>query len=198
MTHTTRPLKERFELLRTFGLDRVDPRLDEMAAALADEAGMPYAMINIFHPATGGQHFVGLAAPRGGRWPTVQRTMAPDWGYCPEVPKKNGRALILPDVYEMARFAGNPVVDALGIRTYAGAPIVLSHSTESGAGVMVGTVCFVGTTPQPDEAGQAMAELVKRHRDEITRDLFQHAGLHPPELLPHRPITTSTAQEEGT
>jgi GAF domain-containing protein len=95
-------------------------------------------------------------------------------GFCPEVVAR-GTALVLPDVFAAPRFAGNAVVDLIGIRTYAGAPLI--HST----GVVLGTVCFVGPQEQPTSTGQASLTLIKQQRDEVMNYLYQRIGKQLPQ-----------------
>ena len=64
---------------------------------------------------------LGAAAASGGA--EVSRFMARDHGYCPHVVVRR-KALVLDDVCDYPRFAGNPVVDEIGIRSYLGAPLI--------------------------------------------------------------------------
>jgi GAF domain-containing protein len=52
------------------------------------------------------------------------------------------RALALEDVRDFPRFAGNAVVDDLGIRSYLGAPLLDS------TGMALGTVCVADVAPR--------------------------------------------------
>jgi GAF domain-containing protein len=54
------------------------------------------------------------------------------------------KALVLDDVCDYPRFAGNPVVDKIGIRSYLGAPLL-----DDRTGTALGTVCVVATEPRP-------------------------------------------------
>ncbi|WP_258052538.1 GAF domain-containing protein [Streptomyces sp. Ru73] len=144
-----------------------DGELDEFAAALARDAGEPYAMVNVFTPDL--QFFVGLHAPDGDDLPAVGRTMPRDHGFCPEVVARR-RALPLPDVFAHARFASNPVVDQIGIRTYAGAPLIYQDT-------VLGTVCFLGPTDRPRETGRAQHALINSRRDALMDLLVRRAGL---------------------
>ena len=60
------------------------------------------------------------------------------------------------------RFAGNPVVDEFGIRSYLGAPLIDS------TGMVLGTVCVVDVEPRPwgrpglETIKASAAELVAR------------------------------------
>ena len=146
-------LTQREERLRELGLGEVpDSEFDAFATRLAEAAGAPYAMVNFI---TGHQFFAGLHVPSRSRTdtanpeaPDVGRTMARDHGYCPDVLSRR-RALVLPDVYAYPRFASNEVVDLIGIRTYAGAPLI-DERTDT----VLGTVCFVGTEPRAKETGR--------------------------------------------
>ncbi|SEM84493.1 GAF domain-containing protein [Streptacidiphilus jiangxiensis] len=133
------------------------PHLDEVAGRIAAALGQPYAMVNVI---TNVQAFVGLHSAPG--MPPVGRTMRVDHGYCPalldrEVP------LVLPDVQAWARFASNPVVDQVGIRTYVGAPL-----PDPDTGIVLGTVCAVGTQALPMSTGRRSLALIKEFQAEVT------------------------------
>ncbi|ARX87922.1 histidine kinase [Streptomyces alboflavus] len=75
-----------------------------------------------------------------------------------------GRALVLEDVGDYPRFAGNPVVDEIGIRSYLGAPLA------DRTGLVLGTVCVADVRPRPwgraglDTIKAMAAELAERVR----------------------------------
>ncbi|MGW0209109.1 GAF domain-containing protein [Streptomyces sp. NPDC003233] len=91
-----------------------------------------------------------------------------DMGICPHVVKRR-RALVLEDIRDFPRFAGNPVVDAIGVHSYLGAPLMDS------TGVVLGTICVVDQDPHPWghtglETIKAMAaELVERIEESARR-----------------------------
>lgn len=169
----TEQQERRTQTQRFLGLHASDRELDVFATRLALATGIPdvYAMVNPFTSTE--QHFVGLHIPDNGDLPTVGRSMPLDHGFCPEVVDRR-RALVLPDVFASPRFAGNPVVDQIGIRTYAGAPLI--HED-----IVLGTVCFVGLEEQPQNTGQASLALIKEHRDEVMAFLYRRAGYQPPQ-----------------
>ncbi|MFF4755283.1 GAF domain-containing protein [Streptomyces sp. NPDC002514] len=163
------PHAERESVLRARGLTGPEPELDAFATQLAQEADVPYAMVNIFGDQ---QYFFGLHTPgEDSELPAVGRSMPLDHGFCPEVVDRK-KALVLPDVFSSPRFAGNTVVDLIGIRTYAGAPLL--HS-----GMVLGTVCFVGPVERDLSTGRDSLALIKRHRDGVMDFLCQRAGLQP-------------------
>ncbi|WP_189704526.1 GAF domain-containing protein [Streptomyces anandii] len=163
--------------LRRLGLgERPDPDLDAFADHLAHLTSAPYAMVNFLDDS--GQFFAGLHRPRrdvlsvdtagpadgddpDGTRREVGRRLARDHGFCPHVVVRR-KALVLEDVCDYPRFAGNPVVDEFGIRSYLGAPLIDSTQT------VLGTVCVVDVEPRPwGRAGlttikAAAAELVPR------------------------------------
>ncbi|MFD9604729.1 GAF domain-containing protein [Streptomyces sp. NPDC059970] len=167
-TTSAQDIERRAELLYALGLTAPDRELDDLAIRLSRAAGVPYAMVNVFGSE---QQFVGLATPMGGELPTVGRSMPLDHGFCPAVVDKK-LALVLPSVYVAPRFGVNPVVDLIGIRTYAGAPLI--HE-----GIVLGTVCFVGLQEQPDSAGHTMLALIKAHRDSVMNFIHRRAGYLP-------------------
>ena len=98
------------------------------------------------------QYFAGLYAPpssQGGPELAVRarptdpgRIMAKDHGWCPHVVVRR-LPLVLDDVCDYPRFAGNPVVDEIGIRSYLGAPLI------DRTGTALGTICIVDREPRP-------------------------------------------------
>ncbi|MEU9744745.1 GAF domain-containing protein [Streptomyces niveus] len=160
---------ERDAVLRALGLTGPEPELDAFATQLAQEAGVPYAMVNIFGDQ---QQFVGLHTPGDdSELPTVGRSMPLDHGFCPEVVDRK-KALVLPDVFSSPRFAGNTVVDLIGIRTYAGAPLLHGDT-------VLGTVCFVGPEERALSTGRESLALIKQRRDDVMNFLYQRAGIQP-------------------
>ncbi|MFI9250087.1 GAF domain-containing protein [Streptomyces sp. NPDC053069] len=137
----------RVHRLRLLGLaDRPDPALDAFADHLARLTGAPYAMVNFIGEDL--QFFAGLCVPllapfvrEDGSRPQLGRVLPRDHGFCPHVVVRR-KALVLEDVRDYPRFAGNPVVDEYGIRSYLGAPLIDS------SGMALGTLCAADTAPR--------------------------------------------------
>ncbi|WP_407111585.1 GAF domain-containing protein [Streptomyces sp. DSM 116494] len=137
----------RIHRLRGLGLgDHPEPALDAFAYGLAELTGAPYAMVNFLGEE--GQFFAGLHTPavapavRGdGSGALLGRVLPRDHGFCPHVVSRR-KALVLEDVSDYPRFAGNPVVDEFGIRSYLGAPLVDS------TGMVLGTVSVTDIRPR--------------------------------------------------
>ncbi|MET9518889.1 GAF domain-containing protein [Streptomyces sp. NPDC002994] len=155
--------------------DRAVPAFDTFADRLAEVTGAPYSMVNFIDENR--QFFAGLHTPAGTHSGTdlgtvaatsrIGRFLARDHGYCPHVVARR-KALVLEDVCDYPRFAGNPVVDEIGIRSYMGAPVI--DRTD----ILLGTVCVVDTEPrQWGRAGletikamaAELAELIRRRED---------------------------------
>ncbi|MFI1411236.1 GAF domain-containing protein [Streptomyces sp. NPDC020707] len=89
------------------------------------------------------------------------RHMAREYGFCPHVVVRR-KALVLEDVRDYPRFAGNPVVDEYGIHSYLGAPLL------DRTGIALGTVCVTDVEPRPwgrsglDTIKAMAAELVEQ------------------------------------
>jgi GAF domain-containing protein len=168
---------QRVQRLRALGLGTApDPEFDELAAKIARIAGTPYAMVNFVLDTH--QFFAGLyeasstgagaleAAQAAARGP-VARTMDREHGFCPHVVDIK-HALVLDDVCAWPRFAGNPVVDEIGVRSYIGAPLIDS------SGMVLGTVCAISSrqstwgTPGVEMiksmAAEAMELIARRER----------------------------------
>lgn len=156
--------------LKELGLgNQPDPEFDEFARKLAETTGAPYAMVNFI--GEDHQYFAGLHTPgpqqagatehESGRT-EPERVMDRDHGYCPHVVVRK-KALVLEDVCDYPRFAGNPVVDDIGIRSYLGAPLV-DHT-----GTTIGTICVVDVEPRP--WGRPGLETIKTMAAQMTEHL---------------------------
>ncbi|MFG2291213.1 GAF domain-containing protein [Streptomyces sp. NPDC048595] len=136
--------------LRALGIgDSPLPAFDDFARKLARTTRAPYSMVNFIDEHR--QYFAGLYTPAqdqavelGPAPASAQpgREMDRDHGYCPHVIVRR-KALVLEDVCDYPRFAGNPVVDEIGIRSYLGAPLI------DRTGMALGTVCVVDLEPRP-------------------------------------------------
>ncbi|WP_019812841.1 GAF domain-containing protein [Saccharomonospora saliphila] len=170
-------IEQRTDRLRMLDLgDRPVPEFDSVAARLAEMADAPYAMVNFISEKQ--QYFAGLYTPdtsNAGALDAAQtaaqaspgRVMARDHGYCPHVVVRR-KALILGDVCDYPRFAGNPVVDEIGIRAYMGVPLI-----EEETGSALGTICAVASEPRP--WGRPELDALKSMATEVMR-LIQRRG----------------------
>jgi GAF domain-containing protein len=149
----------RVRRLRELGIgEQPDPEFDEFAQKLAELTGAPLAMVNFISEDR--QYFAGLysAAAQTGANPQASsgrdtgRVMAKTHGWCPHVVVRR-LALVLDDVCAYPRFAGNPVIDEIGIRAYLGAPLIDRTDTT------LGTICVVDT--QQREWGRAGLKTIK-------------------------------------
>ncbi|MFI9629611.1 GAF domain-containing protein [Streptomyces sp. NPDC052042] len=190
----TRPVPERLLLtpvdrdavirthrLRTLGLgERADASFDNFDAfadRVAEVTDVPYSMVNFLDGER--QFFAGLHTPTGtprrpgpgsaaagssrsGRYVPLDR------GYCPHVVVRR-KALVLEDVRDYPRFAGNPVVDEIGIRSYLGAPLI------DRTGVALGAVCAVDTVPR--SWGRAGLDTIKSLARELVGHIDQREGV---------------------
>jgi GAF domain-containing protein len=159
---------QRAARLRALGFGTIpDPEFDGIAAKIAHTAGTPYAMVNFVLDTH--QFFAGLyEAPAAGHGAleaakaasqgSVPRAMDLDHGFCPHVVDIK-HALVLDDVCAWPRFAGNPVVDELGVRSYIGAPLF------DRSGTVLGTVCAIST--QQSTWGTPGVEMIKSMAAEV-------------------------------
>ncbi|KIF77818.1 histidine kinase [Streptomyces sp. 150FB] len=158
LTPVDREAPDRVQRLRQLGLgERPEPAFDALAQQLAHLTAAPYAMVNFIDENR--QFFAGLHTPSGSGG---ERFMARDRGYCPHVVVR-GKALVLEDVRDFPRFAGNPLVDEIGIRSYLGAPLV------DRTGMALGTVCVIDTEPR--RWGRAGLDTIKAFAAELIRQM---------------------------
>ncbi|MFD9324288.1 GAF domain-containing protein [Streptomyces sp. NPDC060065] len=181
LTPQDKDVAARVRRLRRLGLGaRAEPAFDAFADRLAEVTAVPYSMVNFIdenrqffaglHTPDGGDLDVGLGGgldgEHGGR-PGVGRYMARDYGFCPHVVVRR-KALVLEDVCDYPRFAGNPVVDEIGVRSYLGAPLI-DHT-----GIVLGTVCAVDIEPRP--WGRAGLEIIKSMAAELVEQIELREG----------------------
>ncbi|HEX6354571.1 GAF domain-containing protein [Actinophytocola sp.] len=158
----------RLQELAQLGLgDRPDPEFDAFAARLAAAANAPYAMVNFVGDEQ--QYFAGLYGPTSTKADALEaassasretpgRTMSREHGYCPHVVVRR-KALVLDDVCAYPRFAVNPVVNSIGVRSYMGAPLI------DRTGTAIGTICVVNT--EESTWGRSGLEMIKSMASEV-------------------------------
>ncbi|MEU8507161.1 GAF domain-containing protein [Streptomyces brevispora] len=161
-------LAQRYELLERLGVSTAASQdFDELARDMAEQAGFLYGFVNLFLEE---QTFVGLhQPPADSGYVIVGRTMSRDHGWCPEVVARK-KALPLHDVHASPRFSGNHVVDAVGIRSYFGAPLI--HDSET----VLGTVCVIDPEKRPLSEARRL------------RDIVINAGAQVMERIAHTPV----------
>ncbi|MFF1347979.1 GAF domain-containing protein [Streptomyces sp. NPDC058322] len=171
----------RTQRLRTLGLgERSDASFDNFDAfadRVAEVTEVPFSMVNFIDGNR--QFFAGLHTPAGTHKGSdlgaaaaagsirSGRYVALDRGYCPHVVVRR-KALVLEDVCDYPRFAGNPVVDEIGIRSYLGAPLI------DRTGIALGAVCAVDTVPRP--WGRAGLDAIKSLAMELVGHIDQREG----------------------
>ncbi|MFG3281729.1 GAF domain-containing protein [Streptomyces sp. NPDC048111] len=178
LTPVDREAPVRVQRLRQLGMgERPDAAFDDFARKLAEVTGAPFSMVNFIDENR--QFFAGLHTPNGTHNGSdlnaaaaaggVSRIMARDHGYCPHVVVRR-KALVLEDVCDYPRFAGNPVVDEIGIRSYLGAPLI------DRTGIALGTICVVDTEPRP--WGRAGLETIKTMAAELIEQIHRREDGH--------------------
>jgi GAF domain-containing protein len=163
---------QRAARLRELGLGQgPDREFDEFARELAEAARVlsgsdqtPFAMVNFV---TDHQYLSGLYAPPSPDGVELGREIPLDHGYCPHVVVRR-KALVLDDVCDYPRFAGNPVVDKLGIRTYVGAPLI------DRTGAALGTICVIDSEPRP--WGHPGLNLIKDRAADLMQRIRRREG----------------------
>ncbi|MFI9468239.1 GAF domain-containing protein [Streptomyces sp. NPDC052492] len=173
LTPEDRQAPQRARRLRRLGLgEHPDPGLDAFARGLAELTGAPYAVVNL--PGEHGQFFAGLYTPgvspvlrSDGTGAVLGRALPRDHGFCPHVVARR-KALVLEDVSDYPRFAGNAVVDEFGVRSYMGAPLI------DGTGTVLGTVAVSDIRPRG--WGQPGLAAIKAQAAELVVRLERREG----------------------
>lgn len=174
MTPVDAEAPKRVARLRELGLgEQPDPEFDEFARSLAAAVKAPFAMVNFIGEDR--QFFAGLYAPGSpaasadlaAAAADPMRIMSRDHGWCPHVVVRR-LPLVLDDVCDYPRFAGNPVVDEIGIRSYLGAPLI------DRTGTALGTICIVDREPRP--WGRPGLEFIKARAAEMMDKIHAREG----------------------
>ncbi|RKT82138.1 GAF domain-containing protein [Saccharopolyspora antimicrobica] len=136
---------ERQARLRQLGLgEKPEPEFEAFAKRVAKTLGVPNAMVNFVgatHQYVGGLYSQMMPDDGATAGPEM-RTAPLDTGYCPHVIAR-GMALVLEDVCDYPRFAGNDIVDRMNVRSYLGAPLI------DRTGTPLGTLCVIDSEPRP-------------------------------------------------
>jgi GAF domain-containing protein len=170
LTPVDTEVPERMRRLRDLGLGSgPDTELDEFARRTGEITKAPLAMVNFIHDDRQylGGLYTGATVPAALRAGLSDRTFSREHGYCPHVVVRR-KALVLDDVCDYPRFAGNPVVDEIGIRSYLGAPLI------DRTGVALGTVCVVDIEPRP--WGRPGLETIKMLALELVTQIHAREG----------------------
>ncbi|MEU9021767.1 MULTISPECIES: GAF domain-containing protein [Actinomadura] len=169
MTPVDRDVHRRTARLRELDLLSEDPNpeFDEFAAALAKDLDTPIAGVNIIGPER--QFFAGIypSSEERGVDPKNDpfRVMSCDSGFCIYATARM-HALALDEVNDYHIFAGNPVVDAIGVRSYLGAPLIDGT-------VALGTVAVIDTKTR--EWGADGIAYIKSRAAELMRKIERRA-----------------------
>ncbi|KWX01396.1 hypothetical protein LI90_2424 [Carbonactinospora thermoautotrophica] len=147
---------QRTRRLRSLGLNDPSPdeAFDRFAHLAVSITNAPIALVNFVNDER--QMFRGVYVPppdtvedpdghgwtdRGIVFDLPAREMPLSHGFCPHVVAQRA-PLALDDVLAYPRFAGNPVVNELGVRAYLGVPLVDDDGT------VIGTVCALDREPR--------------------------------------------------
>lgn len=156
---------QRVQRLQQLGLE-AEPQplaaLDELIKELAKEADVPDAMVNLL--GVDGQHLVGLHSTTG---IDIRSVKGFQTGMCPHVVAR-GKVFPLHNVHAFPRFAGNPVVDAMGVVAYLGAPLRLGPDE-----LVSGSVCFVDSVER--DWGNPGVAMIKDVAHEVRKFFLDHA-----------------------
>lgn len=163
----------RAERLRGLDMAQVsDLKFDALARKITEKTGAAAAMVNFIGQER--QYFAGLhaRAPQAPGEPQFVgdpgREMDMEHGFCVHVAARR-KALVLDDIYAYPRFAGNPVVDEIGVRSYLGAPLIDDD------GQVIGTVCAIDPAPRSagenTSWGQQGLALIKSVADEVVAEI---------------------------
>ncbi|WP_443051732.1 GAF domain-containing protein [Streptomyces sp. NBC_00304] len=171
-------LAERYALLERLGLSTAASEdFDELARDMAEKAGFLYGFVNLFLEE---QTFVGLhQPPTDSGYMIVGRTMSLDHGWCPEVVARK-KALPLHDVHASPRFSGNHVVDAVGIRSYFGAPLI--HES----GKVLGTACVIDPEKRPLSDARRIRDITINGGAQVMDGIARAPVLYPHFIAPAR------------
>ena len=145
-------------------LPEADPEYDDVARELLEMTGATWSGVNFVGEGQN-QFFPGIAGPGtesvDGKDPEIGREMPAEAGYCVRVVARE-KGMALNNVLDYSRFATNPVVDALGIRAYMGAPLVDSDGHTIGTVWVIDNKTHEWTQDDVDAMKAVAARVMKR------------------------------------
>jgi GAF domain-containing protein len=92
--------------------------------------------------------------------------MDPRHGWCPHVVNRK-LALPLHDVHASRTYSGNPVVDAIGITSYYGEPLIYPDTD-----IVLGTACVIDQQVHNIEESDALMQSVERAAAEAMANIL--------------------------
>jgi GAF domain-containing protein len=124
----------RLTVLARIDLDNAElrERLDAITQRTAARLGQPVGLVSMVLDST--QMFVGSHGLEG--WLSDVGGTPVEWSFCSTV-VDTGEAYVVPDAEADPRQEGNPLVEFDGVRSYAGAPVVVD-------GAVLGAHCVFG------------------------------------------------------
>jgi PAS domain S-box-containing protein len=140
------PEDERAAAITAFDLDDLidDPHLDAICRFVADQCGVPIALVSLVEATE--QRFIGRAG-------TALRGTPRSTSFCATAMMTDS-VMVVPDARDDARFADYTIVTGdAGICFYAGAPLITPD------GVPLGALCVLDTVPRTDLTDAQIAML---------------------------------------
>ena len=138
--------------------------LDDITRHTAEELGQPVSLVTIVLDRA--QLFLGRHGLEG--WADEAGGTPAEWAFCAEM-VRTGRPYVMPDATVDPLHHDNPLVTEVGVRSYAGAPLVTDN------GQVLGGHCVVGLEPHEysehdlavlREAADHVMEALERYRTE--------------------------------
>jgi GAF domain len=160
---------QRLEALRASGAEdaRAKPIFDAAARRAADIFDVPLAMVTLV-----GQDVQTVHGTFGRLDATAEGARQPMPGDKLNLPRSlsmcghvvaNAQALVVPDLSRDIRFAGNPALQGLGLRFYAGAPLRDAHDH------VLGTLCLLDSEPRT--LSERDVKLLQALADDVMQEL---------------------------
>lgn len=129
---------ERLADLSSYDLTNPELRaeLDEVSARTAEELGLPIALVTVVLDTA--QLFIGGHGLTG--WAAEANGTPAEWAFCAQM-VRTGAPYVMPDGTKDPIHHTNPLVTEVGVRSYAGMPLVNDRGT------ILGGHCVLGAEP---------------------------------------------------
>ncbi|MDB5817888.1 MAG: phytochrome sensor protein [Rhizobacter sp.] len=159
---------------------RAQPLFEAASKRAADIFDVPLAMVSLIEhdrQNVRGAHGPLLAPDASGNAlvRAEELNMPREFSMCGHV-VANAQTMVVPDVARDLRFAGNPALQAKGLRFYAGAPL------RDASGHVLGTLCLLDVEPRI--MSQREVKLLEAMADDIMTHLHQSSALWGDVVLP--------------
>ncbi|GII05608.1 GAF domain-containing protein [Planobispora takensis] len=143
--------------------------LDDLARRSAERLDCAVGLVTILLDSA--QVYIGAHGLPADDWMTQAGGTPAEWAFCLRV-VRTGRPYVVTDAPADPRYAGNPLVELAGVRSYAGVPLIGS------GGHVLGAHCVKDFLSRSRSYGEAELEVLRQGAEEALTVLSRYRDRH--------------------